>query len=82
MSIRRESAPVGAARFIQDAGDFVANARQSFELALARRQVRQRTFNELASLSDRDLADIGFARCDLSRIAYEHALQTVPATVR
>lgn len=31
----------------------------------------QQTFDELDQLSDRDLADLGISRADISRIAYE-----------
>lgn len=40
---------------------------------LRRRVVFARTLNELDALSDRDLVDLGFVRCDLRRIAAEAA---------
>lgn len=39
----------------------------------AKRAVYNRTFGELASLSDRDLADIGIARSDIRDIAWQEA---------
>lgn len=41
--------------------------------ALARRRVARNTYTELASLSDRDLADLGLVRADLRRVALEAA---------
>lgn len=35
----------------------------------ARRALYRQTFVELSTLTDRDLADLGFARCDIPRIA-------------
>ncbi len=39
----------------------------------ARRKRYGDTMAELSALSDRGLADLGIARCDISRIAREHA---------
>ncbi|NUH65957.1 DUF1127 domain-containing protein [Sulfitobacter sp. S0837] len=39
--------------------------------AWARRAAYRRTLNELHALSDRELADIGLARCDIRRVAGE-----------
>ncbi len=41
--------------------------------ARARFRAYMRTHTELAGMSDRELADIGIARSDISAIAYEHA---------
>nr|WP_306269575.1 DUF1127 domain-containing protein [Pararhizobium sp. IMCC3301] len=38
-----------------------------------RREVYQTTFHELTHCSDRELADISIARCDIPRIAAEAA---------
>ncbi len=38
-----------------------------------KRRVRQATFNELAALSNRDLADMGIHRSQIRRIAIESA---------
>lgn len=35
--------------------------------------VYRQTFNELSALSDRELADLGVARSELARVAYEAA---------
>ena len=35
----------------------------------ARRAAYDRTFTELTALSDRELSDIGIARCDIRRLA-------------
>ncbi|MEM5543415.1 DUF1127 domain-containing protein [Sulfitobacter sp. AS92] len=37
----------------------------------ARRAAYDRTFTELTALSDRELSDIGIARCDIRRFASE-----------
>ena len=37
--------------------------------ALARRRAYLETLRELGALTDRELADLGFARCDLRRVA-------------
>jgi uncharacterized protein YjiS (DUF1127 family) len=47
----------------------------NLKASLARRRVYRQTRNELSMLSDRDLADIGFSRCDVPAIAREHARQ-------
>lgn len=39
--------------------------------ALAGRKIQRQTFNELSSLSDRELNDIGISRGDIRRIAAE-----------
>ena len=45
--------------------------------ALARRNVARTTFNELAALSNAELADMGIARCQIRRIALETARNAV-----
>ncbi len=40
---------------------------------MARRRIARTTYSELASLSDRELADLGMARSQLRRIACEAA---------
>jgi uncharacterized protein YjiS (DUF1127 family) len=42
---------------------------------LARRRLYKQTFNELAQLSDRELADLGLSRCDLRRLAWQAAYE-------
>ena len=42
-----------------------------------RRAVFARTYNELSALSDRDLADIGIARRDISEIARQEAAKAL-----
>lgn len=37
------------------------------------RRIKARTYTELASLTDRELADIGFSRWDIRLVAEEHA---------
>ncbi len=40
---------------------------------LVRRKVERTTYFELSALSDRELNDLGIARCDIRRIARETA---------
>lgn len=42
---------------------------------LARRRVFRQTVNELASLSDRELADLGLNRTEIRRVAYQAAYE-------
>ena len=44
---------------------------------MARRNVARTTFNELAALSNAELADMGLARCQIRRIALETARNAV-----
>lgn len=44
---------------------------------MARRNVARTTYNELASLSNAELADLGIARCQIRRIALETARNAV-----
>jgi uncharacterized protein YjiS (DUF1127 family) len=48
-----------------------------FSAWLERRQQYRHTLGELSRLSDRDLADIGIARCDIPMIAAE-ATRAIP----
>ncbi len=48
------------------------------EAWLERRRQYRDTYRELSRLSDRDLDDIGLARCDIPTIARETALGTSP----
>ncbi|MEO9822259.1 MAG: DUF1127 domain-containing protein [Paracoccaceae bacterium] len=41
--------------------------------ARARRVAYNRTYGELAGLTDRELADIGMSRCEIDRVAKQHA---------
>jgi uncharacterized protein YjiS (DUF1127 family) len=49
------------------------NLRARIDRAMTRRAVYLRTLDELSALTDRELADLGFARCDLPRVASEAA---------
>lgn len=40
---------------------------------LKKLRIYRRTYNELSGLSDRDLADLGISRYDISRIASDAA---------
>ncbi len=59
--------------WISNAADRLSNAilrAQSRVVQIeTRRRAIARTYRELDQLSDRNLADLGFARCDLRRIA-------------
>lgn len=48
-----------------------AALRAAMAAARARRAAYRRTFAELDQLSDRELSDIGIARCDIHRLARE-----------
>ena len=58
-----------AERMLDGAAHWFADASQ----VMARRRVARSTYNELAALSDRDLADLGMNRTDIRRIALEAA---------
>ncbi|MCJ7871646.1 DUF1127 domain-containing protein [Phaeobacter sp. J2-8] len=45
----------------------------AFKTARARRAIFAQTYSELASLNDRELADIGVARSNIRAIAKKHA---------
>ncbi len=61
------------ARFMASAADILNGAAK----LMARRNVARITFNELASLSNAELADMGIARCQIRRIALETARNAV-----
>lgn len=52
---------------------FFQRKQESFLDAWARRKVYGNTVSELASLSDRELSDLGIARCNIRRLALEAA---------
>ncbi len=54
---------------------FFTNAKTELKIAQARRAKYRKTYAELVALSDRDLADIGIARYDISRLAREESLR-------
>jgi len=47
--------------------------RDAMKQMLARRRLYLDTYAELAAMSDRDLADLGFSRSEIGRIAKEAA---------
>ena len=53
--------------------DRFANVKAGVKMAMARRSAYRRTYNELASLSDRDLADLGLHRSAIRRLSLEAA---------
>lgn len=53
-------------------GAFTAIAAR-LTLWLRRREAYAQTVNELGALTDRDLNDLGIARCDIRRLAREAA---------
>lgn len=54
-------------------GDKLVVLWANFKEARTKRAVYRQTFNELAGLSDRELADLGIARSSIRRLAYESA---------
>lgn len=54
-------------------GARLAGLRETFRTRMERRRVFKQTFNELSALSDRDLADLGLARSEIRRIAWQAA---------
>ncbi|MFN3613903.1 MAG: DUF1127 domain-containing protein [Rubrimonas sp.] len=52
---------------------FVSSVAARLSLWLRRREAYARTVNELEVLTDRDLSDLGIARCDIRRLAREAA---------
>ena len=59
--------------FVAQAAALISNVSTSLSAAQKRRTVYRRTFNELASLNDRELSDLGIARANISKIAKEAA---------
>lgn len=55
------------------ANGLFAALRRSVQDRLAKRAVYLRTLNELQACSDRDLADLGFARSELTKVARDSA---------
>lgn len=55
------------------ASHWVDGVSASISEARAKRAVYDRTLKELSAMSDRDLADLGIARCDARSIAHEAA---------
>jgi uncharacterized protein YjiS (DUF1127 family) len=55
----------------------VADMLNGVAKVMARRNVARTTFNELAALSNAELADMGIARCQIRRIALETARNAV-----
>lgn len=53
--------------------DRIKAATRNFGEEMVRRRVYRTTLNELGSLSNRELADLGMNRTELRRIAYEAA---------
>lgn len=51
----------------------------SLRRQLAVHRVYKQTYEELMTLTDRELDDIGIARCDIRMIARETAREVVPA---
>ncbi|MGP6090089.1 DUF1127 domain-containing protein [Antarctobacter jejuensis] len=51
----------------------LAVIRETLRTRMERRRVFKQTFNELAALSNRDLADLGLARSEIRRIAWQAA---------
>jgi uncharacterized protein YjiS (DUF1127 family) len=56
-----------------DLGRSFASLRAQLADRLEKRRVYNRTYNELASLSDRDLADLGLTRSAIKGLAYRTA---------
>ncbi|ASP22792.1 hypothetical protein ANTHELSMS3_04188 [Antarctobacter heliothermus] len=50
-----------------------ANLVEALQARAARRKIYRETYSELASLSNRDLADLGLARSEIGRIAWQAA---------
>ncbi|SNT32171.1 DUF1127 domain-containing protein [Antarctobacter heliothermus] len=50
-----------------------ASLLETLQTRTARRKVYRETYRELASLSNRDLADLGLARSEIGRIAWQAA---------
>lgn len=66
--------PISTLDVVLDAGRTIyQQKRDRMRQALARRRVYRTTFSELASLSDRELNDLGIPRCNIKRTAMEAA---------
>ena len=55
----------------------LADALNGYAKYMARRNVARTTFNELAAMTNAELADIGIARSEIRRIALETARNAV-----
>ena len=60
---------------LNDLITFMANLKATVAQAKVRRTKYRETYAELSVLSDRDLSDIGIARCDIKRLAIEESLK-------
>jgi uncharacterized protein YjiS (DUF1127 family) len=58
---------------IERIGHWAAGLNARIRDAVARHRVFTRTYDELAALTNRDLSDLGIARCDIRRIALDAA---------
>lgn len=65
----------GESRDTSRFGQLIAALRRQ----LAVHRVYRRTYDELMTLTDRELDDIGVARCDIQRVARDTAREVVPA---
>ena len=72
MAYMNDSRALGASIF-----DRFAALRASVALTLKRRRVYRTTLTELSSLTDRDLADLGIARSQITAIARDAAEEVV-----
>ena len=54
-------------------GDRFAALRETLATRRAERKIYRETYNELASLTDRELNDIGLSRSQIKRVALEAA---------
>lgn len=54
-------------------GETIRAAMQHIRAAAARRAVYRQTVRELEALSDRDLADLGISRADITDLAWQNA---------
>lgn len=54
-------------------GARVSNLITAYQMRRAKSRVFRQTYNELACLSDRDLADLGLARSEIRRVAWQAA---------
>jgi len=62
-----------SAQYQAPATVWIANTLQTLAERLERRAVYRTTLNELSSLSNRELADLGMSRSGLRAVAYEAA---------